>query len=82
MGEETQTQGEQSSSHGFPVLDGPFEGATLTFREAMPAVVNLEGPGVPHGYVAKYRYLVKRKGFVFKGFDQVIARIPRPGGPS
>lgn len=64
--------------HSFPVLDGPFEGASLTFHTAMPAVVNLEGPGLPEGCVAKYRYLVKRKGFVFKGLDQVVARIPRP----
>ncbi len=66
-------------SDGIPVLDGPHEGVRLGYTEAAPASVLLTGDGVPEGFVARYRYDPKRNGYVFKGFDQVVAMIPIPG---
>ncbi len=62
-------------SEGVKVLDGPFAGADLGRMIAAPAVLNLQGPGVEDGYVAKYRYSAKRRGYVFKGIERVLMRV-------
>jgi len=60
---------------------GPADGATVDVRDRNTAL-NVEGHGVPTGYVARYRPLDGRKRdntvFRFVGMSKVLVRIPQP----
>jgi hypothetical protein len=56
------------------LIDGPFAGTEVEKRGASLIV---EGPGVPDGQVARYRWSAGADGYVFKGSEAVILRVPR-----
>lgn len=67
---------------GVPVLDGPYEGAVLDYPEAAPASVLLTGDPLPEPMCARYRYSAKKRGYIFKEYDRIIAQVPRSGDES
>jgi hypothetical protein len=68
--------GGASEEKGVPFLDGPMAGKHMPPREAVPASLLVDGDPVPVGKVARYRYSPKKHGYVFKGLDQVVLRVP------
>jgi hypothetical protein len=72
---------EHGERHEGPViLDGPcamLGHLTYTGTAAFPLSLLLEGDGVPEGKVARYRYVSTRDGYVFKGFETPILKVPK-----
>lgn len=56
---------------------GPFAGAEVRPGSAS---LNAEGPGVPEGHVARYRYSTGLDAYVFERFSKIIIlRVPTGG---
>lgn len=64
---------------------GPLDGFTVDVKDRN-CVINIEGHGVPKGYVARYKPLDRRRRdnlvFKFDGVSKVLACVPRPGSKS